>query len=876
MVATIKLCDETSLTRATYMLNFVSIPQKKHHYMQDIRQQLADAPASKYNAELLFKKSLTDGGDILPHPEPPRVRLDSADIVAARDRQHAFFNKIGTAPNGMPSVKGVVRIMTQNMHARPINRYQPSEELSEIGSEEVKSAAKTGDLGSLFGAYIFGALATRKGIAAGQSIKASALPTCDSSYNFDNGQVERGTNFAELLRTRAAGTWHPQIICFQELQEDTYDIVDAILTAPMDDEFVTVPYQTALCSGGGRRPGYEGTCLPKQLKRGALVPGGIHTYSVWPIVKQVDMSFEGGPGPDSVVNKGAVYSKIQAKWGDKETNIHVINMHPSAPITDKTQGLFGAPGVLGKVRGGCVNGSMNCSIFMMRASAIKQLRMVLAFKESLGIPQDESVFFAGDMNINRYTALWETEDQEKPPIASVASGEEFNRLLTELMAEQPPLYANPQPTRGVGNGHGGVFTWDGSENAITVNPLWPESYTWIDYVLFSTQNAAPLYMDNSVCRTYLEGERIVNEKGDFYKIECRKWREAQKKRIRALLSSEGQGRTSDSVKAEIASRLTPFVSLAESKFAILSAKGMTSIASATEMKAKLTADEMREITRIDMQIAKLQAAKPAIEEMEMLKRILVYEEERRRLGFGDADERGLADFHDVSDHYGVLSTIMVKGVNEVANRKLMSERIKFDETDDFTGFPKQHYIVGYDPKSNVQLPFANRHFLGWGEFRSRELWERQVAGVGLPNGGPSTFREAITRYPLTLRLTARKWFSELDASQAARFFAFIDYQRAVGMAKLNNPIAFVPTYNVIDPKLVAVVPEVNYATAATVRMIREEEEKGGGVMSPTPSARQRRVATVVAGPAVATPITQSTRRRRSDSVKRAMRGSPRQ
>ena len=50
-------------------------------------------------------------------------------------------------------------------------------------------------------------------------------------------------------------------------------------------------------------------------------------------------------------------------------------------------------------------------------------------------------------------------------------------------------------------GHGGRFTWDGYENAITKSPLWPNSYTWIDYVLWVRGSSeAPIYMDNRAIR----------------------------------------------------------------------------------------------------------------------------------------------------------------------------------------------------------------------------------------------------------------------------------------------------------------------------------------------------------------------------------------
>jgi hypothetical protein len=50
-------------------------------------------------------------------------------------------------------------------------------------------------------------------------------------------------------------------------------------------------------------------------------------------------------------------------------------------------------------------------------------------------------------------------------------------------------------------GHCGAFTWDGVENAITENPLWQSSFSWIDYVLWVENNTEPpAYMDNRAIR----------------------------------------------------------------------------------------------------------------------------------------------------------------------------------------------------------------------------------------------------------------------------------------------------------------------------------------------------------------------------------------
>jgi hypothetical protein len=72
-------------------------------------------------------------------------------------------------------------------------------------------------------------------------------------------------------------------------------------------------------------------------------------------------------------------------------------------------------------------------------------------------------------------------------------------------------------------GHGGVFTWDGIENAITQNPLWSKSFQWIDYIMWwrggARRTAArPAYMDNRVIR--LTSPIPFPELARIYSNEC--------------------------------------------------------------------------------------------------------------------------------------------------------------------------------------------------------------------------------------------------------------------------------------------------------------------------------------------------------------------
>jgi len=239
------------------------------------------------------------------------------------------------------------------------------------------------------------------------------------------------------------------------------------------------------------------------------MPGGIYTYSRLPVTRQVDHIFDTYAGVEYYVNKGVVYTEVQLASGQA---VHVFNCHPGAPISMHEDE-------------GC-EAYDNCTLQTVRLRQLKQLREIHHFRLSLDISNDDMVLFAGDFNINRYTALWETSEMETPKTASMCCGEDFYRMLQELHAEHPRIVTNPladaAPLQGAG--HNGVFTWDGSENAITNNVAWPKSFSWIDYVLFSTDHHQPTYADNMVIRLKLPAP--VYEQGPFYRDECVTQREA--------------------------------------------------------------------------------------------------------------------------------------------------------------------------------------------------------------------------------------------------------------------------------------------------------------------------------------------------------------
>jgi len=217
---------------------------------------------------------------------------------------------------------------------------------------------------------------------------------------------------------------------------------------------------------------------------------------------------------------------LRESYGASSRLVHVFNCHPLAPITFPL-----IPGIMGGLVG-CAGTMNNCTMLALRKVQLKQLRQIYFFKLGLEkdelIQPDELVIFCGDMNINRYTALWETPKMEAPSNekgegfpkdAMICCGEEFYTLLQQLQAEQPPLYRAPFPYTG---SKGGLLTWDGGDNAIGASPLWDDSFTLIDYVLYSTKNAIPEYSANQVIR--FKYKDPLHETGRFWNEKCDKYR----------------------------------------------------------------------------------------------------------------------------------------------------------------------------------------------------------------------------------------------------------------------------------------------------------------------------------------------------------------
>jgi hypothetical protein len=604
-------------------------------------------------------------------------RKEAAMVKEATIRHSKFYTDI-YALNAKLEETGepvqTVRVMTQNMHARP----EPFE-------------LKTG--------------------------AGFVIDTCDPAYNFENRQTDRVINVVKGIKSLPAEI-KPHVICFQELQGTKDLIMEKNLTnrkdrfaygrdkecAQWDIKKDDVTYTSYFGNATTDRVTCLSTSNPKNY------PGGLTTYSTLEIAFQTFYIFAVGTGGEQVVNKGVLYSKILISKPDMpETYIHIFNCHPLAPITFDR----------GECENGLLNKPNNCSIYELRQFQNDQLREIYNFKQSLQkggfIKKDELVVYAGDMNINQYMALWETDQQKKIETASVCCGEEFYSLLTKLKAEHPPVYLNPLPSqiKGEGSvgGHNGIFTWDGRENSITKSLLWPESYTWIDYVLYSTENAKPMYADNFIVR-FQQAEPLY-ERGKVYQKDC------FDKRTRRI--NELQQKSPISIKTFLDDDKYVFSRIG--KYALTHSQ-KNELTRLQDFQKNVYGTEF--IRAVKKDPASFYKNKPYLLKPSTFKKDDNPNNKQEEEGF----EYTNTAIEDVSDHYGVIATFILPSTDQSISKFNQLMKNRFDENvrhELFFYLPLQPIVIGINDNGKA-LRLASRM-----DPRSpkmdKELWKRQTGNA---------------------------------------------------------------------------------------------------------------------------------------------------
>ncbi|WP_256105470.1 sphingomyelin phosphodiesterase [Streptomyces sp. ODS05-4] len=164
----------------------------------------------------------------------------------------------------------------------------------------------------------------------------------------------------------------------------------------------------------------------------ALAPedGGVAIASRWPITRRTQYVFDEACGTDGLSQKGFAYARLDVNG----SAVHVLGTHLQADDS-----LCGS-GQAARVR-------------------TSQLREMRSFVDGLGIPADEPVVFAGDLNVDR------------------GSGE-YPGMIATLDAAVPAYDGHP-------------YTSDPVTNALT-RKRYPDSpRQWLDYVLYDNRHARP-------------------------------------------------------------------------------------------------------------------------------------------------------------------------------------------------------------------------------------------------------------------------------------------------------------------------------------------------------------------------------------------------
>ncbi|RPF53500.1 sphingomyelin phosphodiesterase [Aquisalibacillus elongatus] len=186
------------------------------------------------------------------------------------------------------------------------------------------------------------------------------------------------------------------------------------------------PYQTPIL--GSTTSGWDDT-------RGSysyVVPenGGVSVVSKWPIEEQIQYVFSEACGPESMSNKGFVYTKIM-KDGDP---YHIIGTHMQS--TDS-----------------------NCSDGEPAEVRSAQMAEMNQFIDDKGIPRSEMLIIGGDLNVIKDSA-------------------EYDAMLNQLNVSEPQYT-------------GFDATWDPETNSIA-NYNYPDlGSQYLDYIFVSNNHKQP-------------------------------------------------------------------------------------------------------------------------------------------------------------------------------------------------------------------------------------------------------------------------------------------------------------------------------------------------------------------------------------------------
>lgn len=238
------------------------------------------------------------------------------------------------------------------------------------------------------------------------------------------------------------------------------ELFDEKLAAPLLDSLaVDYPYRTAIVGSFlSREPDCasdDATCWNDTVVRegdrrrltaplsSLVANGGVAVLSRWPIVEKVQGIFIARCGEDALANKGFVYARLD-RSGE---SVHVVGVHTQAsPEWDEVVAALSAAGApLARFLGVPACGGEDGST----AVRLAQLAQIRLFLKEKGIPGDEPLLIAGDLNVDR------------------GRDEEYRAMLAILDVDEPVYDVSS-------NG----ATWDPATNGLARGEA-----AWLDYVL---------------------------------------------------------------------------------------------------------------------------------------------------------------------------------------------------------------------------------------------------------------------------------------------------------------------------------------------------------------------------------------------------------
>ena len=426
---------------------------------------------------------------------------------------------------------GALRFFSQNMHGRP----------TEV--EAINGVLKT----SIdYTAVTVATVATQVVLPVSSFIASKlsgAIPsvlTTGATLPFHDSQLLRGLVFCNEIKKLSVEN-RPDVLCFQELFNDQmYYIIKQGMESLNYRELMQREIKRENRLNQSRED--CGTGLAVFVKVVTL-DDGLGFFRDYKLIEKQYTYFDVKNGilpnmfgVDIFNGKGFLYGKIEATTHvlKQDGTLHkqvqkfnVVVTHPSPYVfaTQTSYDQYGS-GSLSKLAQYFQDqlsitlsegkSRARAAVVFAHRSQLSQVRHFLENKwfesnglNSTGFENNEHkmdvTLICGDMNINKYGIIPDSADEQDKDRAMTGYSSDYNNMVNILCCDVPPLIPDMvksrlDPETGMPWSNG-LYSWDGTNNEMTQNPLWPKSHSLIDFFLTYAPAKAPLYMDNRVVRT---------------------------------------------------------------------------------------------------------------------------------------------------------------------------------------------------------------------------------------------------------------------------------------------------------------------------------------------------------------------------------------